>query len=60
MTSKVLTMGVMAAVLAISGVVQATPIYIQTTGADFDTLLSGSATPIGTPLTTNFWVQSRW
>ena len=54
MTSKVLAIGVMAAVLAINGVVQATPIYIATTGVDYSTLLGGSATPVGLPLTTDF------
>ena len=54
MPSKVLAIGVMAAVLAINGVVQATPIYIATTGVDYSTLLGGSATPIGLPLTTDF------
>jgi hypothetical protein len=49
-----LAIGVLAAVLAIGGVVQATPIYIATTGADFDSFLGGSATSIGSPLTTNF------
>jgi hypothetical protein len=40
--------------LAIGGAVQAGPIYVATTGADFATLLGGPATPIGSPLVTNF------
>ena len=54
MTSKVLVTGVMAAVLAIGGAVQATPISVETTGADFGTLLGGSLTLVGSPLTSDF------
>lgn len=54
MRSKVLALGVMAIVLAINGVVQATPIYIAAPGADFNTLLGGLATPIGSPLVSDF------
>jgi hypothetical protein len=54
MRASSLAILVMAAALTISGVVQATPIYITTTGTDFNTLLGGSAAPIGLPLTTDF------
>lgn len=32
----------------------ATPIYVETTGADFDTLLGGFATPVGSDMVSNF------
>jgi hypothetical protein len=54
MTNKALTMGVMAAVLVIGGIAQATPIYVATTGADFATLLGGAATSIGSPVVSNY------
>ena len=54
MRRKLLAISVMAAVLAVGGVVQAGPIYIATSGADFDTLLGGSATAIEAPLVTDF------
>ena len=54
LTNKLLTIGVMTAVLAIGGIVQATPIYIGTAGADFNTLLGGLAAPAGSALPTNF------
>ena len=46
MTRKLLAMSVMAAVLVIAGIAQADPIYVAATGADFASLLGGSATPV--------------
>ncbi len=55
MRSKLLVLGAVAIVLAIGSVVQAGTIYtIQTTGADFDTLLGGSLTPVEAALVSDF------